>query len=250
MIRKLLEKWSRGVILKRKLPKKYGSRTIYVSPEGGLRYWNPSLNSIDPMLLKVVDLFIEPNNIVWDVGTNLGYFTFTAAHLVGDQGKVLSFEPDIWLCNLLKKSIDANGDRYIDLMPMAVSNKNGIANFNISVRSRSTNYLVEGLGSTQTGGVRQTYAVPTITLDSILDYNEAPNFVKIDVEGAEHLVFEGATNLLTKIRPKIHCEVAKENYEFISSQLLQNNYDIYDAEFLPEFVIPVNPCENIIALPK
>ena len=39
MLRSLFEQWSRGIVLKRKLPAAFGGRTLYVSPEGGgLRY--------------------------------------------------------------------------------------------------------------------------------------------------------------------------------------------------------------------
>ncbi len=89
----------------------------------------------------------------------------------------MCFEPDIWLCSILKRTFENNNDLQIDVMPLAVSNKIGLAKFNITERSRSTNYLSEAFGSTQTEGIRQTYIVPTISLDSVLEYYNAPDFI-------------------------------------------------------------------------
>lgn len=250
-LRNLIEVLSRGIVLKRKLPKKYGGRSIYVSPEGGLRYWKPYLNNIDPMLLKIVDNYIFSKNIVWDVGANLGYFALSAAHKTGNEGRVLCFEPDIWLCSILKRTIERNSDLKLDIMPMAVSDKIGMANFNIAERSRSTNFLSDAYASTQTGGIRQTYSVPTINLDSVLNYYSAPDFIKIDAEGAEHLVFEGMQKILSDHRPIILCEYAIENYDRIYKTLKKNNYEVYNGEN-PELLTLAQKGvgQNILAIPN
>jgi len=249
MLRSLLEKWSRGVVLKRKLPAEFGGRTLYVSPEGGgLRYWKPWLDTIDPMLLHTVRDFIKPGQVVWDVGGNLGFFAFPAA-VQASGGRVAVFEPDLFLCYLLRKSAEANPDLPIDIFPLAASNRDGVAQFNIAERARSTNFLAEAAGTTQTGGVRRTFSVPTIRLDSFLQHYPAPDFVKIDVEGAENLVIEGMLYILKEKKPAILCEVSAENFDYVSITLLAHGYQLFDANQLPERIALRAPTDNILAIP-
>ncbi len=250
MLRLLLERWSRGVILKRKLPAEFGSRPIFVSPEGGgLRYWKPRLDAIDPMLTQVVRQFIRPGHTVWDAGGNLGFFAFPAAAKAGAQGRVVVFEPDLSLAHLLRKTADANPDLNVDILSLAVSDREGIARFNIAERARSTNFLAESVGSSQTGGVRQTILVPTARFDFLLEQIPPPDFVKIDVEGAENLVIEGMQRVLRDVRPIILCEVFDTNWQQISDNLRSHGYQLFDANRLPEMVEVSVPIENIIALP-
>lgn len=249
MLRSLLERWSRGVVLKRRLPPEFGSRTLYVSPEGGgLRYWKSRLDTIDPMLLHAVREFIQPGHVVWDLGGNLGFFAFPAA-VRARGGSVAVFEPDLFLCHLLRKSTEANPDLPVDIFPLAVSNRDGVARFNIAERARSTNFLAESPGSTQTGGVRRTLSVPTVRLDSFVQHYPAPDFVKIDVEGAENLVIEGMTEILKKKKPTVLCEVSVLNFDFVSKTLLAQGYQIFDANKLPERIAAHAPVANIIAIP-
>lgn len=249
MFRRLLEKWSRGIILKKNLPAEFGSRPIFVSPEGGgLRYWKPRLNSIDPMLTQVVRQFVQPGDVVWDVGGNLGFFAFPAAVKAGLKGRVIVFEPDLFLAHILRKTADANPDLNVDVLALAASDRQGIAKFNIAERARSTNFLADASGSTQTGGVRRAILVPTVPLDSLLGQIPSPDLIKIDVEGAENLVFEGMKRVLQEARPIILCEVFKANWDNISANLLANGYRIFDAGRLPEMIEAKAPVENLLAL--
>ena len=201
------------------------------------------------MLLNAAQEFVCDGDVVWDIRANVGLFTFAAASK-SRTGKCLAVEPDIWLCHLLRKSAQHNPDLKVDILPVAVTDTVGLAKFNIAVRSRSTNYLENALGSTQTGGVRDTYVVPAVTLDFILSEYDAPNFVKIDTEGAEHFVLRGATQLLSQAKPIVLCEVAGENFAEVSSILLENDYKLYDGDLLPEKINASPKTANILALPN
>ncbi len=102
-LRRLAERMSRGLVLRRHLPSEFNRLPIYVSPEAGLRYWR-SLDKVDPSLLRMVRELVKPGSIVWDVGANVGLFSLSAAALAGPTGSVLAVEPDLWLANLLIKS--------------------------------------------------------------------------------------------------------------------------------------------------
>lgn len=249
MLRSIVEFLSKGIVLKRKLPPEFGSRTLCVSPEGGgLRYWRRSLHNVDPMLLQVAKSCIKPGYTIWDVGGNVGLFAFAAAER-SKGGKVAVFEPDIWLCRLLQKSAALNPDLNIDIFPLAVSNTDGLATFHIANRSRSANYLAEAEGTSQAGGVRKSLRVPTVALDTFLTHYEKPDFIKIDAEGAERLVFEGMKHILATVKPVILCEVSSENRSFISETLKKNGYRIYDADKLPRLDEVDAPNYNALAIP-
>ena len=162
------------------------------------------------MLLYISEKFIEKNDIIWDIGANVGLFSFTSI-IKSSTGKCLSFEPDIWLCNLLRKSANQNPDLDVQILPLAVSEEIGFVTFNIANRSRATNFISKATGSSQTGGTRTSYIVPTVTLNHVLKFNDAPQFIKIDTEGAELLILRGALDVLVH-KPKILCEVSNETF--------------------------------------
>ena len=251
MIRNLIEKLSRGVTLKRKLPN--SNRKIYVSPEGGgLRYWKFNMDSIDTMLTYAINNLVKKDDVVWDIGTNVGFFSFLAAEKVGSNGSVLSVEPDTWLVNILKKSCALNKDLNIHVLPVALSNNIGVAYLNIANRSRTANFLSVSPGSTQTGGVREQQVVPTFTLDFLLDSFPKPNFVKVDVEGAERLVFSKSHKLLSEVKPIILTEVEKNNFDFLTSMFRSYDYDLFDADVLHEkgLIHLDKTTANVLAIPK
>lgn len=250
MIRKILERFSRGIVFKRNLPN--SNRSIYVSPEGGgQKYWKFSMETIDPMLTSIIRNMIHEGDVVWDIGTNIGFFSFCAAEKVGSNGQILSIEPDTWLVNILKKSCALNKDLQIDVLPVAISDSVGVAFLNIANRSRATNFLTSGKGSSQTGGIREQQIVPTFTLDFLAEHYAKPNFIKIDVEGAEVLVLSGANNLLSNLRPIILIEIDIDNFEFIQSTFSKNNYVLYNADvFATKGLTPLTDYSfNVIAVP-
>jgi FkbM family methyltransferase len=249
--RKIIEKLSRGVILKRKLPKEFGSRPILVTPEAGLRYWKLSLDNVDPMLYEFSKKYVYDGAIVWDIGANLGFFTLTAAEKVGRNGNVIAFEADIFISNILKNTTKLNLDRNIDVFPLAISQNTGIAQFNIAQRSRSTNYLDTGVGSTQTGGIRETYNVFTTSLDDLSKIIPLPNIVKIDIEGAEMLLFKGASDFFNLTRPIILCEVSPNTYDYIQDFLNLRGYQFFDGQQIPALVpFDISKSENLLAIPN
>src|SRR5689334_7118241 len=109
MWRSLLEAVSRHVVLKRRLPARFNRGTLFVSPgAGGLRYWRRDMDKVDAGLLSLVTELVRPSDTVWDIGANVGLFTFAAAAVVGSSGCVLALEPDITLVQLLRRSALTN----------------------------------------------------------------------------------------------------------------------------------------------
>jgi FkbM family methyltransferase len=231
VVRLLAEQISRKFVFRRRLPGRFGGASLFVSTEGGLRYVRPSIEKVDPYLMNIALEVLRPGDTVWDIGANVGLFTFVAAGLVGPEGRVLSVEPDGWLINLLRRSVQLNGGRCgrIDLLPVAVSDSVGISELFIAKRSRSSNHL-QGAGLSQAGGFREKQLVPTMPLDRILDFYPAPRVLKIDVEGVEVSVLQGATRILREAAPVVLCEVAEENAAAVTRVLHEAGYTLFDAD--------------------
>jgi FkbM family methyltransferase len=145
---------------------------------------------------------------------------------------VLAVEADTWLVGLLRRSASCACDdaARVEVFPAAASDSVGMARFKIARRGRASNYLESAPGSNQAGGVREVQLVPTVTLDWLLDHFPPPKLVKIDVEGAEDRVFQGAARLLTEVRPAISCEIFDENRSEVDLLLQGLGYTLYDAE--------------------
>ena len=126
----------------------------------------------------------------------------------------------------------------------------GVAVLNIARRGRATNFIAGHEPSTQAGGVRSVMKVVSVTLDWLLDHWAAPSVVKIDVEGAEASVLQGATRLLRDVRPRIMCEVSDANREEATEIFREAGYALYDAEQAWPDSGQVAQCTwNTIALP-
>ena len=214
MIRSVVAHLSKDLVFKRHLPQEFGRSPILVSPAAALRYWHRDLTRVDPFLFSMVRELVCPGCVVWDIGANVGLFSFAAAKLARS---VIAIEPDMWLVNLLHRSIELNR-LPVTVVPAAVSDCCGTTQLRVASRSRASNSL-HGSGEAQ--------SVVSITLDSLLEHYPAPDVLKIDVEGGECEVLRGATAVLEH-SPVIWCEVTRKHEE--TSQLLnQSGYEIYSA---------------------
>jgi FkbM family methyltransferase len=253
LLRTALEQTTHRLVLRRRMPPPFGTARFYVSSEGGLRYLRPRLDSVDPSLLRLASELIQPGSVVWDIGANLGLFTFAAAVAAGPSGYVLSIEPDISLVPLLRRSTALNrGHAPVDVLPVAVADSSGVGRFHIARRNRSTSHL-DGFGTTQTGGIRTTEIVPTVTLDWLAGHFPLPHLIKIDVEAAETEVLAGGTIVLRSL-PTIICEVAGLNSVKVAEILSNYGYNLFDAsqresKRSPLTIAPPNTLAQASAVP-
>jgi len=231
VLRRVVEKVTSKISFRRRLPADFGGAEIYVSPSGGLRYLFHSMEKIDPGLCALAKEFVKRGDTVWDVGANLGLFTFVASHFSGPSGRVFSFEPDVWLVQLLRRSsaLQPTSSAPVQVVPVAIAESVDLRTFNIASRSRAASFL-SGYGTTQTGGVSDQQTVLSVSLDWLAERLPLPDVVKIDVEGAELEVLTGALRLLEKKRPLVLCEVSGERSREVTALLKGRGYRIYDAE--------------------
>lgn len=217
LIRPIVERLARGRIIWRRLK---NGRAIALSPDSQLKYlgW-----SIDPDLDALARTHVSEGASVWDIGANCGTFAFSC-----DQAaKRVAIEPDPFLCGLIAMSAERNG-LGVTCYQAAVGDRSGTARLAIAKRGRASNHLAEIAGSTQTGGNREFLDVRLMTLDELLDVEGRPDFIKIDVEGAEVLVLQGASRLLIA-KPTIYVEVFGDNADACRAILADAGYDIIEG---------------------
>ena len=231
MLRQLVERGTRKLSFRRALPAELGGAGIYVSPSAGLRYLFHSMNAIDPTLSSFAKEFVRTDHVVWDVGANVGFFSFAAAHLAGANGRVVSIEPDVWLVQLLRRSssVQPASSAPVQVVPAAAAKSCDLRTFSIASRSRAANFLSD-YGSSQTGGSAEQQTVVTVTLDWLAERVQLPDVIKIDVEGSELEVLIGAACLLERKHPVLLCEVSSECSPQVTALLKDNGYRIYDGE--------------------
>ncbi len=156
---------------------------------------------------------IQPGDLVWEIGGHVGYLTQWFAHLVGPTGKVDVFEPGPNNLRYLEKNVGSLPA--VTIYPHAVSDSIGSATFFLEDISGQNNSLVDHLpvlaANAKNAGVVpsiETIVVPTTTLDQfIVDTQRAPDFIKIDVEGVEAKVLQGAIKCLEQSRPVLLIEL-------------------------------------------
>ena len=234
-IRRLVEHLSRGVVLRRRLPIRFGRLPIYVTPEAGLRYWG-AMSRVDPVLYSMADELVKSGSVVWDVGANVGLFSLSAAANAERSGSVLAIEPDFWLAHLITRSSQEIANypcSKVEVLCASISDSVCVSSLEIAERARASNHLVGTTGSTQASGQRCVQASVSLTLDFLLDYFPPPLVLKIDVETHEVSVLKGAERLLREIRPTIWCEVAHQNSAEITDLLRAAEYKLYGAEVQP-----------------
>ena len=144
---------------------------------------------------------VEPGERVADIGANLGHMTGLLAARAGADGRVDAFEPHPQVHQKLKANVDrwrgTSGLAPITLHTAALSNVNGTARL-FDVGSDAGNC---GLGSLLASEVDQkAFEVQSLRLDDFCDDAGRFGVLKVDVEGAESLVFGGAERLLREKR--------------------------------------------------
>ena len=142
--------------------------------------------------------FVKKGMTIVDVGANIGYYSLLAATILDGTGKVIAFEPVPRNYDLFLKSMDENGFKNILPIQKALSNRNGSQEISLDAKDYSTSSLSEK----NTPQPLTSLQVETTTLDICLKEQRVSrvDVLKIDVEGAETLVLEGATETLKHTR--------------------------------------------------
>ena len=189
--------------------KVYNNINIKIFPNVGFHCLN-ILNHGGFDTIKIFEKYLTLGNNFIDIGANLAYMSINASKIVGPKGKIISFEPDNTIYNLLENNIFLNNVENIKLNKIGLSNYNGEASFNIATESGLSR--LENKNNNLEGLILQTKTTIKVnTLDSYILDNNLTNLkihmIKIDVEGHELNILQGAINLLKDSKPIIILEI-------------------------------------------
>lgn len=178
-------------------------------------------------LSSIILNMIEPGSLVIEIGSNIGQYSLLIADKIGRSGKLVCIEPDSDNLMYLSNNIQENNLQNVETINAAVSNQEGVAVFyKDTVTGGRMGSLFRQYSSPQFRGESEN--VSTITLKALITKFGTPDFVKVDVEGAEDLVFSDEKIISSKTRFLI--EVRKETKEHIFSFFTSLGFSIY----LPE----------------
>lgn len=213
-------------------------------------------------------LNIPKDATIIDIGANFGLMSLPFAQLA-PEGKVYSFEPTHYALAKLKRNLSLNPElaKHIEVINSFISAK---ASENADIKAFSSwkvnNEKAEVMHPTHMGAAKSTEGVGAITLN---DFCKKANlnrldFIKIDTDGHEYEVLQGAAEAIAQYRPQIIFEIGLYvmtekgiDFSFYSDYFGRLNYRLYDSaskalitlENHKEF-IPAKGTIDIIAIPQ
>lgn len=167
---------------------------------------------------------LRENDIVLDIGANIGLFSIIASKIVGERGKVIAYEPSPITYKRLVENIEMNKLQNIVTRPVGLSEKQGKLKFNVSNNGFDAwNTFAQ---NDTDGRFQESILVNVETLDAELDLIDKADiaFVKIDVEGWEKFVLLGGRDFFNKYEPIVMVEFTEEN-TFQAGYFVQEIYD-------------------------
>ena len=167
-------------------------------PELALGTYEVPIQNIFAQHLKAGDVF-------YDIGANVGFFSIVAAKLVGEGGKVYAFEPGENNANSIRHNAELNNFDRIQMIEKAVSNTSGEGQLLLAKYSGGHALATADAPPDLAGQV----TVDLVSIDDLIAAGqiEPPNFVKVDVEGAELDVLKGMTQTIKTYQPTVIYEV-------------------------------------------
>ena len=183
--------------------------------------------------IETID-FLEANikkgATCYDIGGHVGYISLIMGKLTGTTGKVYTFEPRPINISFIERHISVNDVKNVSLLKTGLSNYEGSAKFDLNTGT--------GTGKIANNGILE---IKVQSLDKLYDDGQidAPNFIKMDIEGEEVKALKGAENLLKKYMPVLNIsthgqDIHEKCIDFIKSLGYQK------VENFPGGIIAVN----------
>jgi FkbM family methyltransferase len=224
----------------------------------------------EPEVQRALERHLRPGMNFYDIGANIGFFTLLGARLVGEKGRVTSFEADPEIAARLREHVARNHFPQATVEEKAVWSQQTVVKFSrsdpnvspdrglghiastASTRIESTNMASTPVANTDVASTKVARTndastnetgcieVQAVSLDEYTSAFPPPDFLKCDVEGAEVQVFRGAQRLLAQKRPGILCEMhSEENHRILLEEFARLRYQC-------------SPCgeNHVLALPE
>lgn len=165
---------------------------------------------------NIIAQIAREDDVVLDVGANIGTITSVLASKISDKGKIYCIEALPTLVKLLEKAKAKNGWTQVEILNRAISNKVEELCFLLSYTNSGGSCVLHS--DSEKSYYESTYPeflykAEAIDLDSLLyDKLDRLDFMKVDIEGCEHLLFQGASKIVKKFHPSIIMEFTKPSF--------------------------------------
>jgi FkbM family methyltransferase len=160
--------------------------------KSGLAFHFPSLAEDESMDAYTASYHPKPGDVVWDVGAHAGLSAYHLAQMVGPSGKVYAFEPDAINHEFMVRNIERHQLSNVTPVKAALSDSSGTAMFVMDgTMSAGLNDFISYTSATK------SVEVKTLSLRDACDqFGCVPNYIKMDIEGAELTVIKSSLEFL------------------------------------------------------
>jgi FkbM family methyltransferase len=172
----------------------------FVVPNGISEYRTNTFSTKEPETLAWIDEF-DGDGVFWDIGANVGIYSIYCAKK-HPRMRVIAFEPSVMNLELLAKNIAINDvETQVSIFPVALFQQSGINEFSLGNFDRGGALSAFGVDFGFDGkSINKAISYNTIGVsmdDAISIFNiESPNYIKIDVDGIEHIILRGGPTIL------------------------------------------------------
>jgi FkbM family methyltransferase len=190
---------------------------------------------------------IRPDMTVIDVGANVGVYTFSAAQRVGETGKVIAIEPFKACVNCLQETSRINQLPWVKIYEAAASDYCGSAKLSLHNASELNEVISD---NSPNYDLANTVTIQCLTLDSLIETENLTrvDWLKIDAEGHEIKVLQGAERLLTEFKPNIIYENiagAHGSNGAIMQYIQAKGYQVYSYRPYIQELVPVTDANQL-----
>jgi len=149
-----------------------------------------------PFLTSLLPKLVFEGSSVVDIGAHIGYFTVLFSGLAGPKGTVLAYEPAPVTFRTLKENLAKNNCKNAIAVKMAVGAKTTVEKLYLCPENIGDNRLFDSNG-------RAWLAVDAVKLDDALLHLDHIDLIKVDVQGFEGFVFQGAQQIVLLMTRRI-----------------------------------------------
>ena len=195
------------------------------------------------LIKSIIQIQLEEKKSVkfYDVGANIGTHTVALAREFGNSISVRSFEAQRQIYYMLCGNVALNGLENVICHHLAVSNRrNAVIPIKLPDYNTENNFGGVELGTPNRSDNHDMVKpgldhVQTVILDS---YEEPVDFIKMDIEGMEHIALAGAQKLIKEYRPICFVEIFKTDQTFVKTFFKKLDYQAYEIRAEDWLFIP------------
>jgi len=211
----------------------------------GHTFWRTGLT--EPETRELLIAILGPGMVMLDVGAYVGQFTLVASRAARGAMRVFAVEPTPTVFRQLRKNVHANKCINVTCIEAALSDRPGKATFYCFPRSHDQNSLRPLQSSTA-----HSIEVAVETVDGIAEqyHVDRIDLIKVDVEGNELAVLNGAKRVLQRFKPLVIVEVSRHqrSYGYTGAALKRLFHDLDYVTFRIQSpaCVPYVPCDDEI----